>query len=218
MVSKKVKLEALGSLIIIIALFVIVSYTVRQNIGYFEETIGDNEFGIIIYFIFVVIETVVAPISSLPIIPLVAQVYGVIPTAIASWLAWIVGSIITFYLCRKYGVELVKKFVSMEEIHEFEELIIPKEHMFRNLVLLRIVAPMEILSYALGLFSRVDFKTYTITAMIGLIPAAFLLSYLGVVPLIYQLLVFSALILITILLYLLRQLFLVSKKAEGLVP
>lgn len=212
MFSKKLKIEALLSVIVVVALFILTSYFVKQNIEYLEETIGDNEFGMVIYFLLTIVAVVIAPVSDLPLLAAVAQIYGVVEAAIATWLAWIIGSVIIFYLGRKYGVGLVKNFISLEEVYEIEERIIPKKHMFWNLLLLRMIIPVELLSYALALFSRVDFKTYLITAMIGLLPIAFLFSYLGVIPLAYQVLIFTTLILTIILIHLLRELWAVSRK------
>ena len=52
------------------------------------------------------------------------------------------------------------------------------------------IIPVDILSYALGLFSKIKFWPYVIATFIGVIPVTFLLAYIGSVPFIYQILAF----------------------------
>ncbi|MBI2029881.1 VTT domain-containing protein [Candidatus Gottesmanbacteria bacterium] len=209
MVSTKTK--ALFGLILIIALFVLTSYFVKQNIDIFKELIGNSQLGLLIWFLFTVIAVVIAPITNMFLMPLVSNVYGWIETAIVTLAAWSIGSFIVFYLCRKYGVNLVKKLVSLNHIYKIESRI-PKENMFLNLLFLRMIVPVELLSYAVGLFSKVNFRTYAITTVLGLIPIAFLFSYIGVISLQYQILGGITIILLIILIHLLRELWGISKK------
>ena len=48
------------------------------------------------------------------------------------------------------------------------------------------VIPVDILSYALGLFSRIKFWPYAIASFIGIIPGVVLFAYVGAIPFIYQ--------------------------------
>ena len=52
---------------------------------------------------------------------------------------------------------------------------------------MRMILPVDVLSYLLGLFSKVDLKTYTLATFIGVIPFAFILSYIGSLSFAYQL-------------------------------
>lgn len=52
------------------------------------------------------------------------------------------------------------------------------------------IIPADILSYVLGLFSKIKFWPYFFATIIGMIPAAFLLSYLGSVKPLFQLIIF----------------------------
>ena len=71
--------------------------------------------------------------------------------------------------------------------------------------MLRAIIPVDILSYALGLFSKVDFKTYALATMIGIIPFTVILSYLGTVPLWYQVSGIVAIVLLITLIHVLRE-------------
>ena len=193
MLSEKVK--SFIGLFIILILFILSSYIVRTNIEFFNNLIGNNIYGIFVYIIITVIAIVIAPISMMPLIPIVSNVFGWIFGAILTFIGWTIGAFIVFFLCRKYGVELIKKFISLKHINKIESKI-PKENLFWDIVLLRAIIPVDILSYALGLFSKVDFKTYALATMIGIIPFTIVFSYLGTVPLWYQV---SGIILVVLL-------------------
>ena len=51
---------------------------------------------------------------------------------------------------------------------------------------MRIIIPVDVLSYALGIFSKIKTRTYLFATIIGIIPVVFLLAYLGTVPFEYQ--------------------------------
>ena len=150
------KIKSLLEILTIVFLFLIVSYFVRQNIDFLKELIGDGFLGILTYIFITAIAIVVAPISMVPLIPLASNVFGWISAAIFSIIGWTLGSFIVFFICRKYGVDLVRKFVSLEKINKMESKI-PKENIFLSIILLRMTIPVDVLSYALGLFSRIDF-------------------------------------------------------------
>jgi|TARA_B100001971_G_C18261082_1_gene586937 uncharacterized membrane protein YdjX (TVP38/TMEM64 family) len=183
------KTKSFIGLLIILGLFILSSYLVRENIDLIKGLIGNDFLGILIYILITITAIVIAPISMMPLIPVASNIWGRIPTAIILIFGWTLGSIIVFYISRKYGVPLIKKFVSLEKINKLESKI-PKENLFLDILLLRMIIPVDILSYALGLFSKVKFKTYFLATIIGLIPFAFIFSYLGTIPFYYQILGF----------------------------
>jgi len=60
---------------------------------------------------------------------------------------------------------------------------------FWGVVFLRMVIPVEILSYGLGLFSRINFWKYTFASALGLLPVSFLFGYFGEIPFTYQIII-----------------------------
>ena len=110
-------------------------------------------------------------------------------TGILNIVGWMIGSWIAFIIARKYGVKLVKKFISIEKTHEIENKI-PKEHLFWSVVLLRVIIPIDILSYALGLFTKMSTRSYLLATLIGITPFAFIWAYLGGFPFKYQAILF----------------------------
>ena len=182
----KGKTKSFLAAIFVIALFILVSYYTRQNIEFLKELIGNDFRGILIYLLITVFAIVVAPVSMMPLIPIASNLYGVFYAAIINIIGWTIGSFIVFFICRKYGKDLIKKFVSFEKLYEWESRI-PKEKVFLTLILLRMSVPVDILSYALSLLTKINFRTYALTTIIGVIPFSFVFSYLGTIPLVYQL-------------------------------
>ena len=173
----------------VIFLFILVSYYTKQNIEFLKELIGNDFRGVFIYILITIFAIVFAPVSMMPLIPLASNLYGVFYAAIINIIGWTIGSFIVFFICRKYGVSIIRKFVSLENIYKWENKI-PKKKVFFTLILLRMSVPVDILSYALSLLTKINFKTYAITTIIGIIPFSFVFSYLGTIPLMYQLIGF----------------------------
>jgi uncharacterized membrane protein YdjX (TVP38/TMEM64 family) len=179
------KTKAILGVLVIVALFVLSSFLVRENIGLIKNFIGDSSIGILVYIFITIFAIVFAPISMMPLIPVAANIFGWVQTGFINVIGWFIGSIIVFWVSRKYGVDLIKRFVSLDKISKFESKI-PKDKMFVSILLLRMTVPIDILSYALGLFTKVKFKTYAVATFLGIIPFSFVFSYLGVLPVWYQ--------------------------------
>ena len=183
------KIKSFLAAIFIIALFVLVSYFTRQNIDFLKDLIGNDFRGVLIYVLITTIAIVVAPISMMPLIPLASNLWGWFNAAIINVIGWTLGSLVVFFICREYGKPLIKKFVSLDKIYKWENKI-PKKNIFFTLVLLRMSIPVDILSYALSLLTKINFRTYALTTIIGIIPFSFVFSYLGTIPIIYQIIGF----------------------------
>ena len=181
----KQKSRAFIEILVIIILFILSSYIIQTNIEFFEYFMNNKLLGMAVYLIITIIAIVIAPVSTMALLPLAANLWGTVITAILSIVGWTIGSLIAFVLARKYGVPLVKKFVSLEKINKIEKMI-PKKNLFWSIVFLRITIPVDILSYALGLFSKIKTLPYLLATIIGTIPFAFIYSYLGKMPFYYQ--------------------------------
>jgi uncharacterized membrane protein YdjX (TVP38/TMEM64 family) len=122
--------------------------------------------------------TVVAPVALLPLIPVIAPMLGPFLTAIASWVGWTLGAVIAFGIARYGGKPLLLRFVSIESLERYESRI-PEDAHFLVILALRLVVPVDILSYALGLFSTVRLGVYTVASSLGILWFSFAFSYLG---------------------------------------
>jgi uncharacterized membrane protein YdjX (TVP38/TMEM64 family) len=179
------KIKAILSILGFIIFFIFFSYLVQTNINFLKTLINENILGLVIYFLIIILAIVIAPISSIPLIPLVSNIWGWLITALVSIIGWTIGSMIAFLLARKYGVKIVNKIISLKSIQRIEKKM-PEDHLFLSVILLRMIIPVDILSYALGLFSKIKFWSYSIATFIGVIPVTFLLSYSGTISFIYQ--------------------------------
>jgi uncharacterized membrane protein YdjX (TVP38/TMEM64 family) len=180
-----VALASFFGVILIVAFFILFSYLIQNNLDFFEGLIIGNFVGIGIYVLLNVIAVVLAPITVLPLIAVATGLWGWFFVGVITAFSWLVGSVIAFLIARKFGVPIVKKFISLEKIYALEE----KASIgggFWGVLLLRTVVPVDILSYALGLFSKIRLFPYTLATAIGILPFTFLLAYLGEAQIIYQ--------------------------------
>lgn len=178
--------RSLLAILIVILLFAISSSIIQQNIEGIENFIYKGYIiGALVYIFIVAVAVVIAPVSVIPLIPLMSMMYGWQISGLLSILGWTLGAGIAFKLSREYGIPLVKKFISLKKIENIEKKI-PKRNIFWSIVFLRMALPVDILSYVLGLFSKVKFKTYLIATIIGITPFAFILAYIGILPIYYQ--------------------------------
>ncbi|MEK7064256.1 MAG: VTT domain-containing protein [Patescibacteria group bacterium] len=165
--------------IIIVALLFLISSRIADFYGDdLIETISIRGVGGIAAYIFVTAAaTIVAPLSTIPFIPIASGIWGPLVAAIANIIGWSVGALGAFYISRKYGRTFVEKIISKEKLESIERRL-PQKNIFWTIILLRMTVPVDVLSYILGLFKNVTWKLYTAT-LVGIIPFAFVFSYAG---------------------------------------
>ena len=201
MKNVKNKIKAFIPIAIIVALFIVSAFYSQkyaEEVGVSVEKGGT--FGMVVYVIIAIIATVAAPVSAAPLIPIAAGAWGAVLTAMLSIFGWTIGSLVAFAIGRRYGLPLVQKFVSGQKLEKLHKHI-PHERVFWSVVLLRIMIPVDLLSYALGIFGVLDWKRYTLATIIGIIPFAFIFAYLGTLPVSYQLFSIPAGILLISIVY-----------------
>ena len=79
---------------------------------------------------------------------------------------------------RRFGKPFVEKVFSLDKLHSFENYFTNK-NLFWTVVFLRMIMPVDVLSYALGLFSKIRAKSFFLSTLIGVTPFAFIFSYTG---------------------------------------
>lgn len=182
---KSDKIKSLFEILVILVLFIFFSYFIQRNIELFRLFIDNSLMGMFLYVFVVVIAIVIAPVSAMPILPLASNLWGWFLGGILSIIGWTIGALIAFVIARKYGVSLVEKLVDLKKI-EHAEALVPEQNIFWSIVFLRMVIPVDILSYALGLFSRISVQRYFWATLLGISPFAFVFSYVGRMPFNYQ--------------------------------
>lgn len=133
--------------------------------------------GALIYVALVAASVVVMPFSSLPLLPLAARSYGVLATALLSAAGWWIGSLIAFQMAR-LGRGVLERFTSLAAIDRLEAKV-PHDLGFGGIVVLRMLLPVDLVSFALGLLKGLGFRTYALASLIGILPFAFVWSYAG---------------------------------------
>ena len=201
--KKEKELFKAGAIILfIIALFILSSLIANIYLDELKDYAFSNYvMGVFVYIFIFAISIVVAPVSSIPLIPLASNIWGWQLAAIYSVIGWTIGDIIAFWLSRKYGKPLIKKLISLKDVEKLEKFI-PEKHIFASIVLLRMTLPSDGLSYALGLFSNIRMKPYIFATIIGSLPFAFVFAYLGTLSLWWQIIgLIISFILVGIILY-----------------
>lgn len=122
--------------------------------------------------------TVIAPITLLPAVPMVAPILGPFLTGISCALGWTLGAVIAFLIARHGGRPIMCHFLNLRTLEQFESRI-PSEAHFFLILALRLVIPVDVLSYALGLFSSVSLSVYTLATSLGVLWFSFAFAYLG---------------------------------------
>jgi uncharacterized membrane protein YdjX (TVP38/TMEM64 family) len=145
--------------------------------------------GLLLYVLLNILDALIAPGATLPLIPVASRVWGPILTAFVTTAGWTSGSLIAFLVARRWGAPMVEKMTSMRRVREMKRYI--PEDLFWSIVLVRLVLPMDIISYVLGLFTKMGWARYAGATAIGLAPPAFLLAFLGKLPHAYEIIAFG---------------------------
>jgi uncharacterized membrane protein YdjX (TVP38/TMEM64 family) len=83
-------------------------------------------------------------------------------------------------IARRWGYPIVRRLTSMKRVRDLRRFI--PQNLFWSIVLVRLVLPMDVISYALGLFADIGWWQYLLATALGLTPSAFVLTYLGELP------------------------------------
>lgn len=161
-----------------VALIALSVWQLEWDISWLETWFGQHPvLGAAIYVVLVVASVVLLPFSSLPLLPLATRSYGVVLTALLSTAGWWAGCLIAFQIAR-LGRRHLERITSMEAIDRLEENV-PEDVGFGGIVVLRMILPVDVVSFALGLLKRLRFRTYAVASFVGILPFAFVWSYAG---------------------------------------
>jgi len=186
MIEKLLDKKILGSvlvLIVVVTFFIVATVLAQKYENELQSFVGQKgiSVGMVSYVLITAFAIVIAPVSTLPLIPVAVGVWGWVATGILSVIGWVIGSQIAFHLARSLGKPFIQKIVSLERLEKFEKHFSEK-NLFWIVVFLRMTVPVDILSYAVGLFSRMRSASYFLATLIGVIPFAFVFSYAGALP------------------------------------
>ena len=134
--------------------------------------------GAVLFSLLMFSTTVIAPLTSLPLVPVIAPVLGPFTTGLASFIGWTLGAVVAFLIGRYGGRPYIPKKYNLDRYTKYEKLLSAKTS-FLTIVALRMLVPVDALSYALGLVSNVSLKIYTTATMLGIVWFSFAFAYLG---------------------------------------
>jgi uncharacterized membrane protein YdjX (TVP38/TMEM64 family) len=143
--------------------------------------------GIVAYQILVIIGEIVIPAGSLPLLPIAVLLWGKYWSAVLTVGGWMICSMIAFGAARRYGRIVAGRFIDTEEMNRIGKTI-PHHHLFFATALFRLVFPVGLVSYALGIFTHIDWLRYVTATALGCAPLAFLSALILTLPLSYRIL------------------------------
>ena len=130
----------------------------------------------LLYIFSVIFGAVVAPFVTLPLLPVAVAIWGPLLTAIFYILGSLIGSAIAFYLARRFGQKLLCRLFNKCELEDFGYSF-EEENLFWVVAVARLILSVDIISYSIGLLTKMKTWPYLSATFIGLAPFAFIFSY-----------------------------------------
>jgi len=104
--------------------------------------------------------------------------WGVAVASILTIAGWWIGALIAFEVARRLGRPIVSYAVSLERIDRLTHQLSGRTT-FWGIVLLRMLLPVEVPSYAFGLVHTITRRTHALATLIGITPFAVLMVMIG---------------------------------------
>lgn len=146
--------------------------------------------GIAVFVATSVVAVLLPMLTNLPLLPLAVLAWGPWWTAVLLLSGWVAGAGLSFWLARVARAAVLRRFPAVLRHAAIDRLIQP-EHRIASLVLLRMTFPVDVLSYALGLFSaRTTLTENLISTALGAAPFALLFAWVPALAPAAQALVF----------------------------
>lgn len=182
----KTTIRELMGVVVFVMLFLIASYLATV----YTETLQAQEFlmgfwGKVEYVLLTVVAVVLAPVSTVPLIPVATMLWGSVWAAILSIIGWTLGAQIAFELAKRLGRPVVGKVISITKAERYAKAVLGKQ-VFMTLLILRMCVPVDVLSYAVGLLVPIKRWQYFLATLFGVSPFAFVFAYASELPMLYQ--------------------------------
>ena len=169
-----IKAAMLGAVVVL----AVIAWQYRGELQNFERFVEEHgALGAVVYVVAGAVSVVLLPLSSLPLVPLASRIWGVWIAGALSAAGWWLGALIAFWVAR-LARSCLESFVSLAALDRIERSI-PPDIGFPGIVVLRMLLPVDVTSFALGMLRNLSFKTYALASLIGILPFAFVWSYAG---------------------------------------
>jgi uncharacterized membrane protein YdjX (TVP38/TMEM64 family) len=177
----------------VVALFVVALWLAREFASPIRDLLTANvRVGVATFVATSALAVLVPLLTNLPLVPLAVLAWG--PWWAASLLlcGWVAGAMLSFALGRHARGFILRRFPSVNRHARIDRLVHPRHRMV-SLILLRMTFPVDVLSYALGVFSRsTTMAEVAISTALGAAPFALLFALVPVLSKTVQALVFIA--------------------------
>ena len=129
-----------------------------------------------------VLQCVIAPIPSEPVMLAAGFVYGPVVGFGLAWLGVVLGAAACFCLSRRFGRPLVERLVHPRHLDALDAYVEQRGYasLFALLIAIRVLAftSFDAVSYGCGL-TRFPVRSFVVATAVGVVPKAFALSYAG---------------------------------------
>ncbi len=175
---KKEKIIELVWFIVITCLFILSIYLIKS--GTLQQEI--HKFGFFAPFIVVILKMttlIIAPLGGTPLYILSGVLFGSVKGFLICLLGDILGSSICFWIGRKYGMRVVRKFVGETlyiKVQSFVDILIDTKSFIKARI--AFISLPEILAYGASL-SKINFYKFILLHTLFYIPIDFILVFFG---------------------------------------
>jgi uncharacterized membrane protein YdjX (TVP38/TMEM64 family) len=199
---QKLSVKEMLGMIAVALLFLGASYGSERFASTLSEVVENGGILSSIFYILILIGIVLTPFAStLPLVPVAVVIWGNLFAGILTLTAWGISAFLAIIIARKIGRRLVVKVVPFRYIKEFGAMV-PKSNILGGVTMLAILgAPIDIVSYAVGLFTSVKPISHALALMVGAIPFIFFLTFTATLPIVYQAYIVGFMIIIWFIVY-----------------
>lgn len=138
--------------------------------------------GPLVLFALLVLQCVVAPLPSEPLMMAAGFVYGAPAGFAIAWLGVVAGAVLCFALARWFGETFAARFVGRDKLAVLDSLAAPEARAtaFFAVLGLRLLAftAFDVVSYAAGLI-RLPLRWFLLATAVGCVPKVFVFTYFG---------------------------------------
>ncbi len=182
-----------GTMLAVVAVFVLVSFLAHSYSGTLATAVGSGGVSGMVAFVLLTMcfEIFFIPLDLVLLVPLGVVLYGPVATALMSITGWTIGASISFALARRYGTPLVSMIAGKRAVEQLRRRV-PRTNLFWSVIVLRMLVPVDLLSYALGLFAPIPSWQYVLATAIGVSPFGFYFAFVGTLSPLYQLVALAA--------------------------
>lgn len=140
--------------LLVVALFGLGLLVVQHHDTALREVVAAHEvLGLAVFVTTSALAVLLPVLSNLYLVPVAVLAWGPGPTAALLLLGWLIGAMMAFALGRHARESIARLCPSVMRHADIDRLIHPR-HRLLSLTLLRMTFPVDVLSYALGMFSR----------------------------------------------------------------